>query len=418
MPDRYPKAYHGMVFTANSNGIAQTSRSFGPTSINCNNNFYGYELKTNSNRFYSSFVDSDYFKIKEVLINSFSLTDSTVHLSKDKNFIKNIAVCSGSVYTILDNVVYKTNDDIFFYPKNEEFDEIKNYIPAGNVVHEIAQELFSPIIINGMFLINRRFTVKYGINQTREINKWSRIEDEKTLDTPTLFIKNNGSLQDAPLYLKTSELSKNDVPLTLYGAVYSSSGFNIHIESENRSVLPLVMKTLDPEIDSATTTLNVYGSTSSLTSYKNQETTLYINCVERSDENSMPLNLLAPNISDASSQAPLTLINQTQKIQDVLSIFIQNDQLSTKETMPLLTVAVIGNTSGSANLVLRRKGASGGQEIEKGIGLSMGNKHQFETISLYTNAITGLQNSCTLVIPKPFELPENNTSLNMFGYSE
>lgn len=416
------QTFHGMVFTANSAGNAQTARSTSGNSYSCDNNFYGYELKTgvnNSvNRFYASYQESALFKIKDHSLVSGTITDITTHQSTDSDFIKNLSSCNGIIYTILDKKLYKTSGDTFSYSTQEAAEEVKPYIPGGNVIKSIDQVLFNPVFINNILMIGRKFDTVYGLDQFRQINKWSRIENQKTNETPTLFIKNNGAVNNVGLFAKTVELSNKNTTLTLYGTVIASNSFMLHLEAGTRWATPLYLKTIDPLNEKNNTQLTVYGSVSPATFNSKRDATLFMSSIVSASENNMPLSLIAPIRSDVSAAMNLTIINQLKNLDSNLSIVIQNDQALSSENASLFTVSVLGNTSNAANLTLYRKGVGGGTELENNIGLNMKNETISSNVSIYTDGISGISNSCNLVMPKINEVPSSNVSLNVFGYQE
>lgn len=415
------KTYHGIVFTANSSGTAQSAKSNSGASYSCENNFYGYELKTgvnNSvNRFYSSYKDLALYKIKDHTLISGVITDIVTHQSTDPAFINNITSCNGIIYTILDKKLYKVSGETFSYSTQDAFGEVRPYLPAGNVIHSIDEILYNPLYINGILMIGRKFDTVYGLNQNVNIYKLSRVENEKNNDTPTLFIKNNGAESSLGLFAKTVELSKKDFTLTLYGSILSSSQFSLHLEAGNRKVLPLYLQTIDPVFISNNTQLGIYGSVLQ-SSYLQNNASLFMTSIVSSSENNLPLSLFAPTISGVSGSTSLAMLNQSKSIDSNLSIVIQNDQTLSSESASLFTVSVLGNTSNAANLTLFRSGVSGGTEFEGSLGLNMKNETVGSNVPIYTDGISGASNFCNLVMPKANEIPSANTSLNIFGYQE
>ncbi len=417
MPKIYTKSYHGAIFTANASGTAQSSRSYSGGTYDCSNNFYGYELKVDGNKFFATYKDST-FKIKEVSAHNFVLTDSTIHESTDPDFINNITICDGVIYTILNKKVYKTNGDTFEFPESEEPAEIKPYIPFGHVIHTVDQLLANPLILQDMLLVYRKFDVKYGLGSTKTINKISRIEDEIKLQTPTLFLKNSGSINNLSLFYKTPEPLVRPATLFTEGVIAISNGLNFHIETGSRGVLPLNLKTIDPDKLSNASTLFSYGATVSGGGFNTKDTTLFLSSIVASESGNAPLVLVRPDKSDVSGTLGLNIINQPKNIQENLSIFIQNNQSSQSDGISLFCVSVSGNVSNNINLTLFRKGASDGQEKTEDLGLHMHSEKTLKDVFLYTDGVSGSGNSCTLVMPKCHELPSSNTTLNVFGYSE
>jgi hypothetical protein len=417
MPQIYTKSYHGAIFTANASGTAQSSRSYTGNTYDCSNNFYGYELKVAGNKFYVTYKDSA-FKIKEVSAHNFVLTDSTIHESTDPDFINNITICNGVIYTILNKKIYKTNGYAFEFAEAEEFSEIRPYIPFGHVVHAIDQSLANPLILQDMLLVYRKFDVRYGLNSTKTINKISRIEDEVKLQTPTLFLKNSGSINNLNLFYKTPELLARPATLFTEGVVSTSNGLNFHIEVGNRNVLPLNLKTIDPDKLSNASTLFTYGATVSGGGFNTKDTTLFLSSIVAGESGSVPLVLVRPDKSDVSGTLSLNIVNQPKNIQENLSIFIQNNQLSQSDDISLFCVSVSGNVSNPMNLTLFRKGVGSGQEKEEELGLYMHSEKTLKDVFLYTDGVSGSGDSCTLVMPKCHELPSSNAALNVFGYSE
>lgn len=422
MPDKYNKAYHGIIFTANTSGVAQAARSDSGSSYSCANNFYGYEVKstpaTTSDKIYSGYQESSLFKIKESTLASGSITVGTTHQSSDADFIKNFTFCNSVLYTILNKGIYKISGDTFSYSTSEAEAEVRPYLPAMTAIHSIDQALYNPMYINDLFVIMRKFDVSYGVNQDRVITKLSRIETERRNGTPSLFMKNSGISGGINLFYKTVEFKSSNIPLTTYGSILSSSGFSLHLEAGTRSVLPLYIKTIEPNVIDSSIGLNIYSTLIPSVYNKSNTADLLMNGVVSYAENTLNLSLFAPNISDVSGSMTLSMTNELKSSDDNLSIFIQNDQLSIEESASLFTVSVLGNSSNALNLTLYRQGITGGSEIQKDLGLNMKNKIFTSNISIYTDGILANNSSCNLVMSKGYEIPSRDVSLNMFGYQD
>jgi hypothetical protein len=180
----------------------------------------------------------------------------------------------------------------------------------------------------------------------------------------------------------------------------------------------MYLKTIDPGKLSNTSTLFTYGATVSGGGFNTKDATLFLSSIVAGESGSVPLVLVRPDKSDVSGTLSLNIVNQPKNIQENLSIFIQNNQLSQSDDISLFCVSVSGNVSNPMNLTLFRKGLGNGQEKEEELGLYMHSEKTLKDVFLYTDGVSGSGDSCTLVMPKCHELPSSNATLNVFGYSE
>lgn len=388
----------------------------------CPHNFYGYDIDLGDTQ---TFITS----ISPPRIYSYNTALGTlvrVDESDDYSFCMSIEACDNSIYTILGDRAYSVKESQYVTYSNQ-ISEVQQYLPYNSLITQSNEYSAHIHSYGGYVYLFRYFDVIHGVGTETTIKKLSKLQSYKNYGDPSLFIKNNGLVENLNLHLNTVVPQESNINF-FTGASDSTTGLiSCFIENvpDGQMWSNLVFRIgIDPIPNSSDATIFVRGNASPGFFYSEGLSTLIMEGGPSRGEDSMPLKIEVSLITEVNNLMPLHIRNNTEWEDFSGSTNI----LITGSGNSMYGQVISGNrnliikgsdiTSGSMPLFLSKTGVGGGQEAGENVQMHLLNKSGSDGVSIYSSGINGGNGVLYITIPNTVGSSRGTSTIFTRGFEE